>query len=78
MDAVFSWVDSTDPVWIASYEKATGLAFESGVRWTWPEFNEDDLVTHVLSTYLGCCNGTPNGTRVSPSTGLGHKTHSTS
>ena len=34
VDVVFTWVDSTDAKWQASYANATGLAFERGVRWT--------------------------------------------
>ena len=34
IDAVVTWVDTTDPEWIRSYEYHTGKKFKKGVRWS--------------------------------------------
>ena len=45
VDVVFTWVDSTDAKWQASYANATGLAFERGVRWTETSSPDSELST---------------------------------
>lgn len=34
IDAVVTWVNTTDPEWIRSYEHHTGKTFKTGIRWT--------------------------------------------
>jgi hypothetical protein len=34
IDVVVTWVNSTDPVWIKSYNYHTGKTFKDGIRWT--------------------------------------------
>jgi hypothetical protein len=34
VDVVVTWVDSTDPVWVNSYNYHTGKTFKDGIRWT--------------------------------------------
>ena len=58
VDVVFTWVDSTDARWQASYANATGLAFERGVRWT--ETSSPDSSSSRL-----VCNNLPWARQVS-------------
>jgi hypothetical protein len=34
IDVVVTWVDSTNPVWVKSYNHHTGKTFKDGIRWT--------------------------------------------
>ena len=34
IDAVVTWVDTTDPRWVRSYEKHTGTKFRKSIRFT--------------------------------------------
>ena len=53
IDAVVTWVDSTTPQWIRSYEKSTGKNFKQSqkdhlYRWSPPKANPDDELSICL------------------------------